>query len=149
MSALTKVRKLFPHVKKVVDAKRSVLVNVSLRDNSAGRKKDFANCALAKACVRQKIADGAIIGLSTSYLIKGDVATRYKTSEGVSREVVSFDRSQKFAAGKNYCLSKIPKTMRFKDGRKGRKGGKIKHNRNLMPHPKKHRTANVRKLQSI
>lgn len=106
-NALTRVRKYFPHVNKVKDAKEGVLITVTSQDSRTARKKDPANCALAVACRRQGIADGAIINIGFSYLIKGDVATRYKTSGTVGREITSFDRHQDFAAGRNYRLSRI------------------------------------------
>jgi len=152
MSALTKIQKLFPQVTKVVDSKKSVLINVTKQDNSAGRKKDFANCALAKACVRQKIAEHAIIGLTYSYLVVGNKAVRYKTSTGVGREIVSFDRSQKFQAGKNYRLSTVAKSNKLghrATRKNGKKGGVNKTNRGLLKKPTVHRTSNVRKMASI
>lgn len=94
-------------IEKVVDAKEGVIVSVTEDDSKGGRKKDPKSCALAKACVRNKICDAAVIGIGKSYLIKGNVATRYKTSVGVSREITSFDRHQDFAVGKDYLLSKI------------------------------------------
>lgn len=106
-NALSRVRKFFPHVNKVKDAKEGILITVIAADNKTARKKDPANCALAVACKRQGIADAAIINVGFSYLIKGDVATRYKTSGTVGREITSFDRHQDFAEGKNYRLSRI------------------------------------------
>lgn len=108
MNALTKVRKYFPQVNKVVDAKKSVSITVTKRDAKIASKKDPQKCALARACVRQGIADGTLIHLGFSYLIKGEVATRYLTSEIVAREITSFDRHHDFAAGRNYKLSKVP-----------------------------------------
>lgn len=148
MSALNTVKKLFPQVKKVVDATKTIYVSVSKADSKLGRKKDFANCALAKACLRQRVAEGAIIGLSFSYLIKGNIATRYKTSQTVSREITSFDRHQDFAAGKNYCLSKVSKGSRLDahipHDRRGKENGKLGKRKH-----KVHRTAFVRKLKSL
>ena len=111
--ALNNVRKEFPQVTKIVDAKESIAITVTNKDNAAGRQKDRAQCALAKACVRQKIADGAIIGMSVSYLIKGDIATRYHTSVSVARELTSFDRHGDFSEGRNYVLSKVSEGARL------------------------------------
>ena len=107
MSTLKRVKKHFPQVTKVVDSKTSILVTVSKADTASGRKKDPEQCALAKACVRQKLADGAIIGLTRSYLIRGNVAIRFNNAQAISREITSFDRHHDFAAGQNYRLSKI------------------------------------------
>jgi len=111
--SLAIVRKQFPKVKRVVDSKSGILVDVSEQDNKSGRKKVTNDCALARACVRQKLADAAIIGVSTSYLIHGDTAVRYKTSQSVAREITSFDRHKDFAAGKNYRLSPPCESLRI------------------------------------
>lgn len=105
--ALSRVRKYFPYVTTVKDAKEGILITVIAADSKAARKKDPANCALAVACKRQGIADAAIINVGFSYLIKGNVATRYKTSQTVGREITSFDRHQDFAEGRDYRLSRI------------------------------------------
>lgn len=145
MSALTKIQKIFPQVKTVKDSKKSIAINVTKADSKAGRKKDFAHCALAKACVRTKIAEGAIIGLTTSYLINGTTATRYKTSVAVSREITSFDRHQDFAAGKAYKLMSVPPTMTFeKHNRRYKSSGRNGKQKKII-----HRTAFVRKLKSL
>src|SRR4051812_17932241 len=101
-NALNKIRKLFPQVKHVEDADESIVITVTKKDNSSARKKEPTDCALARACIREKIADAAIIGLSYSWLIKGTKAIRYATSVTVSREITSFDRHHDFMAGKNY-----------------------------------------------
>ncbi len=102
-----RIKKHFPQVTRVVDSKISILVTVSKADTTSGRKKDPEQCALAKACVRQKLADGAIIGLTRSFLIRGGTAIRFMNAEAISREITSFDRHHDFAAGRNYRLAKI------------------------------------------
>lgn len=119
MSALSMVQKLFPSVTEVKDAEESVAITVTKKDNAMGRKKDSSHCALAEACKRQKIADAAIIGLTSSYLIKGNIATRYLTSVAVGREITSFDRHQDFAEGRGYLLGKVPKSIRIGVKHKG------------------------------
>lgn len=104
---------MFPLLEEVVDATEGVTVSVNRADSSGGRKKDPKSCALARACVRSKICDAAVIGIGNSYLIKDNIATRYKTSIGVGREITSFDRHQDFATGKDYLLSKIAPAMRI------------------------------------
>lgn len=149
-NALTRVRKYFPHVNRVKDAKEGVLITVTAADSRTARKKDPANCALAVACRRQGLADGAIINIGFSYLIKGDVATRYKTSGTVGREITSFDRHQDFAEGKNYRLSRIcpsaalgrhPKYYQYPVKNKLKPGKSI----NVVH---KHRTARIRVAKS-
>ncbi len=140
-SALTRIQKQFPQVTKVRDSKRTIEVTVEPQDSAQGRKKDPQSCALARACVRTKIADAAIIGLSFSWLIKGDTAIRYKTSTGVGREITSFDRHHDFASGKDYKLSKIAKSNRL--GKRWT-GPRSPHASKRPVTQKFHHTANVR-----
>ena len=144
MSALTTVRNYFPNVEKVVDATESITINVTKRDSKTSTKRDPSNCALVHACKRLHIADSAIIGISFSYLIKGSTATRYKTSVGVGREITTFDRHHKFAAGENYRLSRVNPGARI--GAK-RHGGKGSIDRKARTPKKVHRTAFIRKLR--
>jgi hypothetical protein len=111
-TALALVRKYYPKVKKVVDSNKGITVEVSSKDEKYSLPGNPARCALARACRRLKKADGAIIGLTYSYLIQGTKATRFKTSEGVSREIVSFDRHKDFAQG-SYRLSPVSKANRL------------------------------------
>ncbi len=46
-------------------------------------------------------------GLEATALLKGDTATRYKTSAAVGREITTFDRHTDFAPGVNYKLSRV------------------------------------------
>lgn len=111
--SLNKIRRLFPNVTKVRDATKTITVRVKSIDSRTGRRKAPEQCALARACVRERIADGAIIGIGNSWLIKGNVATRYKSSVAVGREITSFDRHQEFAAGTDYKLSKVSPSCRM------------------------------------
>ncbi len=113
MSALNTIRKKFPQVERVRDSRRTIVVRVKPEDAKTGRKKDPDGCAMVRACVRERIADGAIIGIGYSWLIKGPIATRYKTSVGVGREITSYDRHNDFAPGNDYKLSKIPAGSRL------------------------------------
>jgi hypothetical protein len=141
-NSLNMVRKLFPTVKKVVDATRPVRLEVTKADNEAGRRHDPSGCALAKACLRQLKADGAIINVSTSYVVKGDTATRYKTSETVAREITSFDRHQDFVPGKDYLLAAVSPSIRLDAPRnRGAERGPHKASR---PHRIIHKTENIR-----
>jgi hypothetical protein len=101
--ALGIVKRYFPGVHTVVDGHRPITIAVTTEDNNNSVALDHRNCALAVACKRQQKADGVIIGVTTAYLIKGKVATRYKLGEGTSREIVSFDRNGGFFDG-NYDL---------------------------------------------
>jgi hypothetical protein len=98
-SALLNVRKFFPKVKTVSDARSDMRVEVTKKDEAVSHKKDHNNCAMAVACKRKMHLDGVIVARTTMYLVKGNNAIRYKLSEAASREVVSFDRGGGFAPG--------------------------------------------------
>jgi hypothetical protein len=96
-SALGIVRKYHPNVAKIIEAKKDLHIEVTAQDCKAGRKKNAGSCAMARACEREY--DGAIISLTTAYIIKGDTAIRYHVPQAISREIVSFDRAKQFAPG--------------------------------------------------
>jgi hypothetical protein len=96
-SALGIIKKYYPQVNKVVDAKRPATFQVVAADCKSSRRKSPDNCALARAC--QRIYDGAIISMSTAYLINGTKALRYEVPVRISRELVSFDRHHDFSLG--------------------------------------------------
>ncbi len=116
MSVPRSVKRLFPQVEQVVEAKRPVKVSVTERDCAAGKRLQADECALAKAAKRQYRADGAVIGLTSSYIIKGKRAIRFETTDAIAREITSFDRHHDFAPG-DYCLSAVRPSQR-RGGRK-------------------------------
>jgi hypothetical protein len=98
-NSLLLVQSYFPRVGMVVDATKPVIIDVTQQDASNAKVRDPNNCAFALSCCRILKADGAIIGLSTSYIIKGKKALRYKNTEALCREIVSFDRKAGFDLG--------------------------------------------------
>ena len=121
----------FPNVKTCRDAKHPVTIHVIANDCKIGKRKQSAECALAVATKRQFHAEGAVIGLSYSYLIKNQKAIRFKTPETVAREIVSFDRHHDFAAG-SYKLSQVSPSGRLnRKTYKQRPGG---HQKNRIVH---------------
>lgn len=136
------VKRLFPQVETAVDSNKNVEVSVLPRDCKEGKSFDPAECALARAAKRELKVDGVIIGLTSSYLIKGTQAVRFDTPESVQREIVSFDRHQDFAPGEYYLRPKAP-TTRFGSGPRKRKG---KHSPTTPPKRKIHHSARVRVL---
>ena len=144
-NALNRVRKYFPNVASVSDATDRIKIKVIKEDSLMGRKKQPTDCALARACVREGKADGAIIGIGYSYLIKGDHATRYQTSVSVGREITSFDRHQDFAPGKDYILSKVcPTAMLGRKRSRKRKHWVHKGSKAPVPEVHTHHTARIR-----
>lgn len=144
--ALNRLQKIFPQVKQVKDSTETIMINVTPSDTKSGRKKDSNNCALVKACIREKIADHAIIGIKSSWLIKGKIATRYLTSVAVGREITSFDRHQDFAEGEDYKLCRVPPHSRMDAPRK--RGNKTGPHINKARPLKIHHTSNIRTLKN-
>lgn len=101
---LAMIRRYFPKVNFVEDARRPAIVEVTDADNANADVKSHLTCALALACKRFFHADGVIIGLTTSWIIRGNLATRYRNAGTVSREITSFDRKAGFDAGR-YLLT--------------------------------------------
>jgi hypothetical protein len=106
------VRRMFPQVKFAVDADHAIDVSVNAKDCKEAEALNPSECALARAAKRELKADGVIIGLGASYVIKGDKAIRYHTPESVQREIVSFDRHHDFAPGDYHLPPKSP-SVRF------------------------------------
>jgi len=102
--ALRIVRRYYPGIDHVVDASEPVKISVTAEDCKYSRSGKPSACAMAKAFKRDY--DGAIISMSMAYLIRGNVATRYRVPGRVSRELVSFDRSHRFAPGE-YELKQV------------------------------------------
>jgi len=111
-NARTIVNQFFPKVTKINDADEALEIQVNKRDCNSARVRDHGECALAVAAKRIAHMDGAIVSISTAYLIKGDTATRYHLPASASREIVSFDRDAGFDAG-TYVLNAPHKTVRL------------------------------------
>lgn len=116
------LRKMFPKVEYAVDAHAPVYVTVGDKDCKDARKLNPSECALARAARRELHADGVIIGMSTSYIIKGNKAVRFDTPQSVAREIVSFDRHGDFATGDYHLIPKSPSNQ-FGEKQRGNKGG--------------------------
>lgn len=132
MDVLSLVRKFYPGVNHVEDAKKSITIEVTNRDNKAATVKNHKSCAMAVACKRKLHADGVIISMSRAYVIKGDRALRYDVPGSVAREIVSFDRNGEFEPGE-YALNRPGVGHQLGYGgsgphkRKGKKPGKFNH----------------------
>ncbi len=97
--SLNIVRQYFPKVTQLVDANKRAIIEVTKEDVKSVGIKDPIMCAFARACYRSFDADGVIIGLTTSYVIMAKRGIRFKNSETLSREIISFDRRGGFDPG--------------------------------------------------
>jgi hypothetical protein len=140
------IRAKFPDAKYVMDATDSVQIHVTQADQKEAKPQDPYDCAMARACVREFKADGVAIGISFSYILKGDTLYRYVTPHTVSREIISFDRHQDFSTG-SYRLSKVPPGSRLgKTFKRGTGPRKTKRKDNGVKIPA-HFTSRVRELK--
>lgn len=134
------VKKLFPKVERAFDSVEEVHIAVNAKDCKSAKKLNPAECALARAAKREFQADGVIVGISTSYIIKGKEAMRFSTPVSVGRELVSFDRHHDFAPGEYYLRPKSP-SQRFGEHRAKPSG------KNKAATRKIHHSARVRVLE--
>lgn len=102
------IRKHFPDVDYIVDADYPIDIAVDKEDCRDAKQLDPTNCALARAAKRAFNADAVVIGINTSYIIRGKRAVRFATPEHVTREIVSFDRSGDFEPGTYKLVPKAP-----------------------------------------
>jgi hypothetical protein len=142
-SALGIVRKYYPNVTSITDAKKPIQIEVTASDCKAGRRKGASSCAMAHAFQREY--DGAIISLSTAYLIKGDKAVRYRVPHSVSREIVSFDRARKFAPG-DYHLDKPAQSLGTPNSNSKKRYKNSDGQRYAKHKARSHKTAGIRSL---
>ena len=134
------ISKLYPQVEKAYDADKAIEVSVSKKDCADAQRLNPTECALAQAAKRELHAEGVVIGMASSYIIKGKTAYRYQTPGSVAREIVSFDRHQDFAPGDYYLLPKAP-SAKFGETHRGNRT-----NPNKKVRRKVHTSARVRVL---
>lgn len=142
VSAPRSVKKLFPQVETIVDADYPIEVLVNQDDCDGATQLDPTNCALARAARRDLKADAVIIGINTSYVIRGKNAVRFQTGEHIAREIVSFDRNHDFEPGTYKLTPKSPASRLGKS-----RGGRKKGNNHKAIH-KVHHSARVRLLST-
>lgn len=145
--ALRIVKKHFPEVNQVIDAKTDINIEVTKHDDEVSRRKDHEGCAMAVACKRKLHLDGVIIARSIAYLIKGNKATRFLVPERAAREVISFDRGGGFDPG-IYKLDKPAGNQRLGHVAGGQVHGhqRGENKGKLVSARKIHRTQNVRTI---
>ena len=113
------VRSYFPKVKWLKDATKPLMLEVTNVDSDNADVKTHKTCALAVCAKRTTRADGVIVGLTRSYIVHGEVATRYDNGNAIGRELTAFDRKAGFANG-TYQLGVITESRRFGVPRKKR-----------------------------
>ncbi len=143
MSTLSVVKKFFPNVKFVTDAKTNAFIEVTDADVKKSKLKNHKECAMAVACKRKFKLDGVIISKSVAYLVKGNKARRFDVPESVSREVVSFDRGSGFSLG-SYALRAVSPANRMGRPKREKFESNKSHKGDPIEKRFQHKTDNVR-----
>lgn len=141
-SSLAIVRKYHPEVTVVEDAEENIQIEVTADDCRKGRRMAPAACAMAKAAAREGGYDGVIVSATRAYLVKGKTAVRYDLPMSVQKEIVSYDRSEKFSPGR-YHLSAIAPSDRLEVRKESNRGGQ-KNGKNSGY--RRHRTTGIRSV---
>jgi hypothetical protein len=86
--------------KKVIDARKGMMIEVTKEDCRKGRTKDPSACAAAKAILREhEEVLSARVHRGRTYLEYEDRWVRYSTSRSLSFELAVFDRDKGFEPG--------------------------------------------------
>lgn len=142
----------------IVDATEPLKVCVRKCDIKGAGVKNPGDCAMARACKRQKGVKSAHFTRSTAYLEFDDKVVKYDLPTSIQKEIVAFDRAgdKAFEPGV-YQLSKVRPSatqavQKAKANRRRKliREGKIVPNRQKQNHNGKafrHVTANVRRAK--
>jgi len=97
----------------VLDAKKSLRLEVLREDIRVATKKAPNSCAVAKACARAMGVKAVKVHVSRLYLNMDDKSwTRYVVSGAMRSEIIAYDRGGKFMPGM-YNLMAPPKCKRL------------------------------------
>lgn len=144
-SALDICRKYVPGVVSVKDAKRDISISVTVRDCQGGDSLKPDNCAMAKACKREGFQH-AIISKSVAYLIKDNMAVRFRVPNALRTEIVSFDRNHDFRPGE-FTLKSPVTTEKLGFSRPPRTKSAPKRKRQSGEVPRRvHKTEGIREI---
>lgn len=117
MSRVTQIRGL-----PVIDAKRSLAVQVKQSDITRSRVQAPDRCAMARACYRELHCLEVRVHLSRTYIRTNDHCwVRYFTPGALRDEIIAFDRGGRFEPGA-FILSAPPPHAVL--GKRQRSGGK-------------------------
>lgn len=137
------LKKVAPEVTRVCDSDIPIAITVRQSDCKKGKKLIADKCPMALAVRRQLKVDKAVIGVSYSYVIKGDTAVRFLTSQTLAREIVSNDRHKDFRPGE-YLLPAVPKSQRSVAVRRRYRSGPSGKHYHVIVHK---RTSGVRSMR--
>lgn len=98
--------------KKVVDARKRIILHITKGDVERGNTKDPAACAAALACMRQFHTTQARVHLARTYILRGETWWRHRTCGPLRSELIAFDRGGAFAPG-DYELGACQPSVHF------------------------------------
>src|SRR5882672_9324381 len=101
--------------KRVVDAKKPLMLEVTGDDIRHANPKDPAGCAAAVAAMRQEGVAHAYVHLSKVYIERPTQWVRYENPRALRQEVVVFDRKGEFEP--NEFKLKVPPPSQTREGR--------------------------------
>lgn len=125
--------------KKVVNATKPLVLQITQGDCDNGKTKDPGGCAAARALKRQLHVTKARVHLGRVYVERSDSWVRYHTPVSLKAEIIAFDRGGSFEPGE-YKLSPMQPSKRT--GKK--QGAKTKPKRVHIARITRHVTTGVR-----
>jgi hypothetical protein len=94
--------------KKVVNATKPLLLNITKSDCAHGNVKDPGACAAALALKRQLHVKKARVHLGRVYVEMETQWVRYNTPQSLKHEIISFDRGGSFEPGEYKLYATTP-----------------------------------------
>jgi len=93
------LRRFWPEITTIVDAKNKLTITVLAEDVAGAEPNKPEACAVARACVREYKVDAVAVFRGRAYLRQGPHVTRFCVPEKITRELISFDRARFFTPG--------------------------------------------------
>lgn len=129
--------------KKVVDARKPLILEIKDRDVKNSHRKDASGCAAVVACKRQLKVKDVRVHLAFTYIDDGEKWIRYRTPGSLRSEIISFDRGASFTPGE-YKINPASATNKLGAAQPKRDGPRPAGKGKGIPY---HRVTNVRASQ--
>ena len=109
--------------KPVVDAKKSVKINITERDVETGNNKNPGSCAAAKAAKHSLKCISARVHIGRVYIEQEKQWVRYTTPAALRTEIVAFDKGGSFQPGEYKLSAMAPSATEYRHGSTTNKNG--------------------------
>lgn len=103
--AVLRLQEKWPDLKYVKDATKNLTLEILECDIAKAVRNDPTKCAIQIGAKHSTHCEDIIVGRSTAYIKKGEMAVRYIVPIGAQKELIAFDRGGGFLAG-TYELKK-------------------------------------------